>query len=217
MSNFIVFIFSLFIAFVALWGVLGQSGIRDKKPRPVHLCYYTTLSNLLIAFYHLLLCLALALRLEGLLAFLRRPVICLSVMLCILLTFLVYHFLLRPAQTKQGAYPKNTAQILDNYCVHYFAPLLTLAGWLLFAPKDGLTFADAALWLLCPLAYLAFALVRAPIGPPFYEGGPRYPYAFMDFDKLGPRRALANCALMFVGGYALGCLFVLLAKAITSA
>lgn len=201
-------VFYLFTAGVALWGVSGQCGLRDGKLHPISFCYYTTLSNLLAALYQLLLAVAIALGSSGLLSFLRLAEVHLCVALSILLTFLVYHFLLWPAESKRQSHRPSAAQLWDNRCVHYLSPLLTLLGWLLFAQKSGLSYGDAALWLLFPLAYLAFALVRAHIGPPFYPDGPRYPYAFMDFDKLGPKRALTNCALMFAAGYGLGCLFV---------
>lgn len=199
----------LLAGFVALWGVSGQTGLRSRAFRPILLSYYTTQSNLLTALFHLLAAFAPLLGWERLQTFLSKPVVHLSAMLCIMLTFLVFHFMLWPLMKKD---PGDGFNRVDNFCVHYLCPWLTLLGWLLFADKQGLTLTDAGLWLALPLAYLLFVVLRAPTGQPFHPDGTRYPYPFLDFDKLGARRALLNCGALLVAAYGMGCAFVLLGR-----
>jgi hypothetical protein len=67
--------------------------------------------------------------------------------------------------------------------------------WLLFGRKKGLQWRNAFAWLLYPLAYFAYALGRGLV-----DG--KYPYPFMDLNKVSPLMALRN-------GLAIGLAFLL--------
>ncbi len=60
-----------------------------------------------------------------------------------------------------------------NTVLHYIMPVVVLADWLLAPPKQLLSFKKAALWLLFPLAYLAYSIIRGDI-----VGW--YPYPFIN-------------------------------------
>lgn len=118
-----------------------------------------------------------------------RPRVLGCVTLIMLLVGVVYALLLRDiVELGSGAY---TANIL----LHYVMPPLTLAFWLLFAPKGGLSWGDPVRWALLPLAYLPYALARAA------EDG-RYAYPFIDVDRLGWAQVLVN-ALGIAAGFLL--------------
>jgi hypothetical protein len=55
-------------------------------------------------------------------------------------------------------------QAVANQLLHTVTPLGALLDWLLRPLPGGLRTRDAALWLLCPLAYLIFACGPARIG-----------------------------------------------------
>jgi len=118
-----------------------------------------------------------------------RPRIVGCVTLVMLLVGVVYVLLLRGiVELGSGAYAANII-------LHYVMPPLTLAFWLLCAPKGGISWGDPVRWALLPLAYLPYALARAA------EDG-RYAYPFIDVDRLGWAQVLVN-ALGIATGFLL--------------
>ena len=59
-----------------------------------------------------------------------------------------------------------------------WTPVLVVLFWLLAAPKHGLRFRTALAWMLWPLAYVGYALLRGQL-----EG--IYPYFFVDPTEIG--------------------------------
>jgi hypothetical protein len=80
-----------------------------------------------------------------------------------------------------------------NNVLHRLIPLVMVTDWLLAPPGRGLTYRRALVWLIFPLAYLAYSLVRGPI-----VGW--YPYPFLDPDKVGGYPGVA----LYAVGIALG-------------
>ncbi len=79
----------------------------------------------------------------------------------------VYHILLAPLFS-----PTGLNWLLDQM-LHTALPALYIGLWMGFAPKAGLRFGHALYWLIYPLAYCAYALLRgAATG--------LYPYFFLD-------------------------------------
>jgi hypothetical protein len=60
-----------------------------------------------------------------------------------------------------------------NIMLHYVAPAYVLLDWLIFPPKKKLSLQPALLWLIYPLFYLAYSLVRGAITD-------WYPYPFIN-------------------------------------
>jgi hypothetical protein len=83
-------------------------------------------------------------------------------------------------------------QMVADRLLHDLLPILAVLFWLVFAPKGRLVFRDILPWLLFPLVYLGYCLVRGAI-----DGW--YPYYFIDASKLGyavtARNALVVTAL----------------------
>lgn len=197
-----------------LWALtafgLGAAGLwLALRPTPEHpdrwkrgLLFYTNLSNLLVCLYHLAVAAALLFRLP-LRAFLLAPVTEMSAALCIMVTFLVFHFMLA------GHLELNRVQ---SGLLHYIVPLLTQAEWLLFAQKAGLTAASAFQWLVIPLAYTGFIALRAALAGPIPGSQTPWPYPFMDLQRLGPVRWLRNVALMLAAFALLGLCYVFIGR-----
>ncbi len=93
--------------------------------------------------------------------------------------------------------------------LHTAMPLLTFVFWLLFAPKQGLSYADVPFWLIYPVGYSLYALARGRL-----EGW--YPYPFLDAKSLGYVEVAINSAV--IGAFfALACLaMIALAKRLPS-
>ena len=128
-----------------------------------------------------------------------------AVTLYIVITGLVWHFL-----RMRGASPFEHLSLrghgLGNFLLHYVTPVLAVIDWLLFdrtAPRPKWT--AALTWLVYPMAYLAFALVRGALLPP--DAWKRYPYPFLDVDTFGyggvALNALALAVCFALLGYGL--------------
>lgn len=112
-----------------------------------------------------------------------------------LVVMVIYHLLLRSLWHPQGL------QLTNDYMLHYVMPLAVLADWLLFTPRGGLRWRDAAVWLSVPAAYGLWTLVHGAIGG-------FYPYPFMDVAKLGYPAVLVNMVGLVLGFYLPGLLLV---------
>lgn len=72
----------------------------------------------------------------------------------------------------------GTLQPWVNIVVHVVMPLAVLADWLYEPPDSTITMRQVGYWLIYPLAYLVYTLVRGAIAG-------FYPYPFLNPDKAG--------------------------------
>ncbi|MDX8478848.1 Pr6Pr family membrane protein [Mesorhizobium sp. VK24D] len=95
-----------------------------------------------------------------------------GVAVAITLVFIVYATVLARLWAPEGLF------FICDALLHYVAPLIFVLWWL-FAGADGSTrWRDISWWMVYPLAYLAYALIRAP-----FAG--EVPYPFLDVAKNG--------------------------------
>ena len=92
----------------------------------------------------------------------------------------VHWFLLRPLLDLHGA------DYLADKLLHIAVPLLCLVGWLVFGPRGLVTRRDVAAFLVLPVGWLVYTLVRGA----FVDW---YPYPFVDVDQHGLGVVLLNC------------------------
>jgi hypothetical protein len=121
-----------------------------------------------------------------------------AALLYICITGLVYHVVLASDPAVETPTGWSAAA---NILLHTVTPLAALADWLLLTPRGGLRPRHAALWLLYPLAYLAFVLTRGALLTPGTEA--RYPYPFLDVTLHGYAGVLTNALLYGLVFYAL--------------
>jgi hypothetical protein len=81
--------------------------------------------------------------------------------------------------------------------IHVITPTLFILIWLAWIPKDGLRWSQPLAWLIYPTVYTAYTLARGALIH-------RYPYFFVDVDRLGYPQALLNGVLFLVGFWLLG-------------
>lgn len=79
-----------------------------------------------------------------------------------------------------------------NTVLHYVTPLAVLADWFIAPPDRRVSFRRALVWLLFPVAYVAYSLVRGPL-----VGW--YPYPFLDASTQGYARVAVTSLVMFAG------------------
>jgi len=117
-----------------------------------------------------------------------------GITLAILLVGVVYMTLLR------GLIELSGGALLADTLLHKVSPVAMALWWLFFAPRAKLKRSDPIWWAAYPLAYFIYALVRG-----HYEG--KYPYPFMNLDRLGPVQIAINAggiAMAFIiAGFAL--------------
>ncbi len=191
--------------------LLGGAGLFKAVWLPEKQCvragafvFYTNLSNLLVVVYELLLGLF-----GARLPWLTAPGVALSATLCVYVTHLIFAYVLVPdAKRRQDAAWLEGLGAFGNLCVHYITPGLVVAQWLLWQDKAGLTVWNAVWWLSLPLAYFAFAMLRARTGKPIGRSKAMYPYPFLELPRLGARRFCVNVAVILAGFFALGAAFV---------
>ncbi len=117
----------------------------------------------------------------------------------IIIVALGYHFLLSHLYTYQGA------DVISNFVIHYISPLLTIIAWILLTNKKALTFSAVPVWLLAPLAYMIYCILRGELTG-------IYPYDLINADKVGHGAAFTVYGAFLVGYSAIGCLIVAVSK-----
>lgn len=195
---------SLALALLALSGVFMQAELHKGRYRLGTFSYYTNLSNLIIGIWQAMLFIG-TLTGGSFYDKLAGAGVRYALTLMIWVTHLVYHFLLVPDFKKRDMEKfKGEYYTYQNLTVHYAVPLLTVLQWLVCADKQ-VPLAAAFAWLIIPVLYLIFAMVRAMIlGPEPKSGVYRYPYVFMDLDVQGWKHWIINVSLAFVFYLALG-------------
>ncbi len=116
---------------------------------------------------------------------------------CISLTFLVYNFMLRPADFTIAN--MGNLKNISNLFAHYMVPAFVWIDYLLYTPKGGMKWYYPLIWLCYPLLYLAYImLIYKPMGGTFIVEGEvcKVPYFFLDTEILG------------IGGVTLWCLAI---------
>jgi len=64
-----------------------------------------------------------------------------------------------------------TAVPWDNLVLHYIMPAAMLLDWIINRPKHRISFKRALVWLVYPLAYVAYSLGRGRTG--YFTGWPQ--------------------------------------------
>ncbi len=65
-----------------------------------------------------------------------------------------------------------------NFVLHQLMPIVIVLDWVVSPPRNPLTVRQALVWMLFPLAYSVYSLVRGPIVD-------WYPYPFLNPDSVG--------------------------------
>ena len=172
-----------------IWLVMQTYAARGDSAfgAVVHtLSYFTVLTNLVVA----LVTTASALRGDDD-SFLTRPGAMTAVAVYIFVVGLVYSLFLRSVWDPTGL------NKLADVALHDALPALYVVYWLIFVPKKNLTWTQPFYWLIYPMAYFLYALVRGEITG-------KYPYWFADPTVLGYPRTLANSAVLLIGFLVLG-------------
>ena len=196
---------------LAILAVLGTS-IQLIKYGPGMMMYYTVQSNLLVSLF--------ALYMVGAMrqgkdlqspSFLRIKA---AVTMSIMITFVIYHFMLAPLATDFWR--------VENMLCHYITPLYFFFDTLLVDRQRQYQLLDPLRWTALPLLYMAFALLNGlvlkwPI--PDAKDSP-FAYYFLNVHKYGWSYVLTHAVVIFLAyllaGYLLYLIKSIKMRAVTS-
>ncbi|MEG5266623.1 Pr6Pr family membrane protein [Pseudomonas sp. JDS28PS106] len=180
----------LYLIFLGRWA--DQASLLGGLVR--FFSFFTVLTNTLVA---VALSCALSTGQSAGHRFFRNPVICGGIAASIALVGIAYNVLLRHLWQPQGW------QWIADELLHDVMPILFVLYWLLFVPKGALRFRHLAIWMLYPIIYFGYVLLRGSvIGD--------YLYPFIDVGTIGYAKAVVN-ALGVLSGFVLIALLVITA------
>lgn len=127
-----------------------------------------------------------------------------AVTLYVTITGMVYHFVLMetvsPFTVMTDAQGVLVAEV-GAFFLHYVTPAMAVLDWLVFDGKGRYKWRYAGVWLLYPVAYLAFVLIRGAVVT-------EYPYPFLNVASLSLRGTVMNIAALAGAFFLLGLAFV---------
>ena len=116
----------------------------------------------------------------------------------------IYELLLRDRWDLDGL--MKLADIL----LHTINPLLFLMFWIVFVPKQHLPWRQAIYWLLYPLIYLIYILIRGAIFDV-------YPYHFINVTTLGYNKVIINCLWILLAFLSFSGIFLSISRLLSPA
>lgn len=175
-------IFELFIFIIGFIGVGILVGLFNGKFNLNMFNYYTILSNVLCLIY---IFLKIILKVKNVnnkdYQFMKnfRG----SIVLGIIITGLVYHFLLSGGSFNMTDSFSSSFDFA-NLVVHYILPLSMVIDWLIFDIKGYYNKFDPIKWEIIPILYLIYSMICGGLKIHKFQDS-YYPYFFIDIDKLG--------------------------------
>lgn len=181
-------VIQLYLIFVARWA--DDASLLGGLVR--FFSFFTVLTNTLVA---VALTCALGLRSSAVHRFFRHPVVCSGIATSIVLVGLAYNVLLRHLWQPQGW------QWVADELLHDVMPVLFLVYWWLYVPKGVLQLKHVLLWMLYPVVYFAYVLLRGnSLGD--------YMYPFINAGTIGFTKAFINASGVLTGFVVIGLLLV---------
>jgi hypothetical protein len=160
--------------------------------------YFTIETNLLVALMLTIFCAWPQAE-----QFLIRPSVKSALVVYIIIVGVVYAVLLRNLWHPHGL------QLLADIVLHDAIPFLYPLYWLAFLPKGSLRWSDPAWWLVYPVLYFLYSMLR---GAAFGI----YLYPFFDVAQLGVARAWGNAIVLLAVFFGLGAGLTALDRALAS-
>lgn len=210
-NKYFSLIFKLLIVVIGIFGIYLSLSDSPLVGTFEHLSYYTNLSNLLCIIFFLYYSIKMIINIKennhnyhnnfkG------------AVTITILITFIVYNFILRPfMHDVEGVMKINS---VGNLIVHVILPLMVLFDYILFDEKGN--YSKAYLWVLIPLFYFIFICIRAKFGYTFTYAQSRYPYFFLDIDEYGIYQVIFNVIISILLILALIYIYVFIDKKLSN-
>jgi hypothetical protein len=163
------------------------------------LSFMTIWTNVIVALFYTVSLLAPKSKLGR---FFSKPMVQAGLLLYIIIVGLIYHLLLAKQWNPQGW------EYIADQSLHTVVPVLFLFYWMLFADKEKLNMKSVLRWMIYPLVYVVYSLIRGAITG-------KYPYFFVDVSKLGYPTAMRNVSFVMAAYFVLGIVLVLVNNLMT--
>ena len=198
----IALIYRCFIVLAVVIGVLLQCEAGTSEFSVTSFRMFTTLSNIAVGTFFVVY-IASDLSKNGISDKKRNVLRCFKflITLCIMLTGLVAHFMLREMFADMDQMVKAGLTFL-----HYIVPIAVVLDWVIFDEKGNTKWKMPLFAALFPVIYGAVSLIVAP----FIQGEDKYPYPFLNVDALGAGTVALNIVLLAAAFLAVGYLGVLI-------
>ncbi|SOD15263.1 Pr6Pr family membrane protein [Pedobacter xixiisoli] len=154
--------------------------------------YFTIDSNLLVAICSTSI---LLLKSTSIGKFFCKPQVVTAISVYIIVVALIYNTVLRFLWVLEGW------SMVLNELLHVVVPFMFLIYWIYFVPKHRLQWKNLWLWLIYPLVYTVFVMIRGSYSD-------FYPYPFLNVTKFGLDKVLVNCVIITVLFAFLSLLFI---------
>jgi len=165
--------------------IIMQSAIENNVSIAAELLryfsYFTILTNLLVALCATIILLSPG---SGWGRFFSKAAVQSGIALYILVVGLVYTLALRHIWDPEGL------QRVADHILHDIIPVFYILYWAFFVPKYSFTWRLPLWWLLYPLVYLVYVMIRGALMDV-------YPYYFIDRNVVAWPQLLINIALLF--------------------
>lgn len=162
--------------------------------------FYTILTNILVAICFTFLWLKQKSRWGN---FFSQQKTLTAITVYISIVAIVYNLILRSTWNPQGLH-----RVVDEL-LHVITPIIFILYWFLFAPKAALQLKNIFPWLIYPLVYLLYILLRGAFAK-------YYPYPFINVNALGYSKVFLNSMVLCIAFLVVSLLFVAIAKMMSS-
>ena len=194
---------TILFAIIAWFAVLTQYYLMiENRVTPIlettirFFSFFTILTNLLVAIYFTWSLLQKKNRAESII---NKPGTLTAVTVYITIVGLVYQILLRNIWD-----PKGMQRIVDEL-LHSVIPILVIIFWYLYEEKKSISYKQTVKWLIYPLVYLTFILIRGDFSD-------FYPYPFVNATNLGLKQVLINSAGLIISFFCISVGYIKLGK-----
>lgn len=157
--------------------------------------YFTILTNSLVALYFTVIFFSK----ENANSFVHKPGSLTALTVYITIVCLVYQLVLRQIWEPTGL------QRLVDELLHSINPLLVICFWYFYEEKQKLKWSALSSWLLYPLTYLFYILLRGSMSN-------FYPYPFVDVNSLGLSKVILNSLVLLIVFASTAALFIFIGK-----
>jgi hypothetical protein len=204
----------ILIIVAALTGIILNS--KNLNDFVAKLLYFTIQSNLILTLFIAYAAWTIWSNRTGPAPFLKG-----AVTVYITITCLVYNLILAKAAASSPPPPGTIMDpllggTLSNDLLHMIAPIMAILDWVLFDAHGNLSWRYPLQWLVYPLAYLAFVLIRGVlVTGPFLYPNLHYPYPFLNVDKIGYGGVALNTLIYGIAFWLIGIAFVILDRTLT--
>ncbi len=180
--------FKVIICIIGIISLILNVGIFTSNPNFKILLMFTSLSNILCIVYFIVDIIYLSKNYSK-----KKTTLCPTikgiVTMSITVTFLVAQFVLKMNLSFKTLWDASFLGL------HYLVPIMTIFDWILFDKKGQIKVYSPLLWCFAPCLYFISAIISAKYGNGFGIDS-KYPYPFMDIDKLGINKVYLTILIM---------------------